>query len=336
MGSVSLCGFRLGSGQKYSVGSMFKDIGTLGSDWVQVFWGFRLGSGFAFWVQVGFKLGSGFALWVHVGFRLGSGFAFWVQVGFRLGSGLAFWVQVGFKLGSGLAFGVLVGFRFGFLGFRLGSSWVQLGFRFGFFGVQVGLRFGFWGSGWVQVLLSGLAVGVQVGFSYSICKNTAFPHHRYRNAASSCIEKPYILHRKLAYRIMSHYIILYTVLYCVDTGGNELAPWVHRCCFFGFSLGPGLAVWGLQVGFKLGSGFALWVQVGFKLGSGFAFGVQVGFRLGSGFAVWVQAGFSVWLQVSLVGFRLGSGCAGLAFGHGSGWVHSVGSGWDQVGLRIGV
>ena len=149
-------------------------------------------------------------------------------------------------------------------------------------------RCGFWGfrlgSGWVQVLLSGLAVGVQVGFSYSICKNTAFPHHRYRNAASSCIEKPYILHRKLAYRIMSHYIILYTVLYCVDTGGNELAPWVHRCCFFGFSLGSGFAVWGsgwVQVGFRFRF-------VGFRLGSSWVqvsrFGVQVGFKLGSGLA----------------------------------------------------
>ena len=184
---------------------------------------------------------------------------------------------------------------------RLGSRrWVQrlgLGFRLG--------------SGWVQVLLSGLAVGVQVGFSYSICKNTAFPHHRYRNAASSCIEKPYILQgRKLAYRIMSHYIILYTVLYCVDTGGNELAPWVHRCCFFGFSLGPGLAVWG--------SG---WVQVGFRfrlLGSGWVLSLGFRFRLlGSGWVqVWrflVQVGFRRWVQVSA----------------------SVGSGWVQVGYKFG-
>ena len=221
-----------------------------------------------------------------------------VQVGFRFGFGGSGWVQVGFKLGSGLAF--------------WGSDWVQVGFRFCF-----------------QVWL----LGVQVGFSYSICKNTAFPHHRYRNAASSCIEKPYILHRKLAYRIMSHYIILYTVLYCVDTGGNELAPWVHRCCFFGFSLGPGLAVWGsgwVQVGFRfrvLGSG---WVRVGFRFGVlvqvGFRFGVlgsgwvQVGFKLGSS---WVQVGFKLGTSLAagaLVWFKLGSG---LAFG-------------VQVGFRFGV
>ena len=107
--------------------------------------GFRLGSGLAFW-------GSG---WVQVGFwRLG------VQVGFRLGSGLAVWgFWFGFRLEVQVSafLGVQVGFRFGVLG----SGWFQVWL----FGVQVGFRFGFWGSGWVQV-----------GFSYSICKNTAFPH----------------------------------------------------------------------------------------------------------------------------------------------------------------
>ena len=55
----------------------------------------------------------------------------------------------------------------------------------------------------------------------------------------------------------------------MDTGGNELAPWVHRCGFLGFRLGSGLAFSGVQVGFRLGSGLAFG-------GSGWVPGVQVG------------------------------------------------------------
>ena len=201
-------GFRLGSGFAF-----------WGSGWVQV--GLRLGSGFAFWVQVGFRLGSGLASgwgsgWVQV-------WLFGVQVGFQVGFRFGF---LGFRLGSGwVAFWVQVGFRFGFLGFRLGSGlafWVQVGFRLQqLFGVQVGFRLGsgfatswvtgselqftdkcrlgsgwaglaFWGSGWVQDWPGWVQVGQHP--RYSVCKNTAFPHPRYRNAAC-------IVYRKTVYNI---------------------------------------------------------------------------------------------------------------------------------------
>ena len=110
----------------------------------------------------------------------------------------------------------------------------------------------------------------------------------------------------------------------MDTSGNELAPWVHRCGFLGFRLGSSLACWG--------SGWVSgWVQVSlvgvqvgfrsrfleFRLGSGFAFRVQVGFRFGFLGSGWVQ----VWL------FRLGVQ-VGFRFGF---W----GSGWVQVGFMLG-
>ena len=231
------------------------------------------------------------------------------------------WVQVwlwGFWLGSGWFLGVQVGFRFGFLGFRLGS-----GSRF-----QV--------SGWVQV-----------GFSYSICKNTAFPHQR--------LETQHQVYRvytgKLAYHIISYYIILYTVLVHGWVGFRLGSYWVQVGFRFGF-WGSGSGAGWVQVGFWFGFWGSGWVQVQVGLrfwGSGW---VQVGFRFfgGSG---WVQVslfGFrlgSNWVQVSLCGFRLGSGWVQvwmLGFRLGSGWVQVgfrwllgfwLGSGWVQVGFWFG-